>query len=161
MTVRSFLAPYHPISESLMVETGHFPSWPLIEIRNPCSSSSQTFSTVPAFPLVRATDLPIKRARASWYALRIVAACGTSTSQSLFFANKGFGAFAGGASKLGEVRAIFPGFVNHDLHRSLASCHRCSSERYLHNSGNRIIRTLGGKGSNRSRRECFLFQLPH
>jgi hypothetical protein len=66
-----------------MVDTGHFPSWSLIEIRNPCNSSSQTFSIVPAFPLVRATDLPTRRARASWYALRIVAAWGTSTDSSL------------------------------------------------------------------------------
>jgi hypothetical protein len=69
------------VSGNLMVETGHFPSWSLIEIRKPCNSSSQTFSTVPALPLVRATDLPISRERASSYALRIVAAWGTSTSQ--------------------------------------------------------------------------------
>ncbi len=37
---------------SLIVETGHFPSWPLIEIRRPSKSSNQTFSTVPAFPSV-------------------------------------------------------------------------------------------------------------
>jgi hypothetical protein len=41
-----------------MVETGHFPSWPLIEIRRPCISSSQTLSTVPALPSVRITALP-------------------------------------------------------------------------------------------------------
>src|ERR1700738_3399128 len=43
---------------NLMVETGHLPSWPLIEIRRPCTSSSQTFSTVPAFPSERTTALP-------------------------------------------------------------------------------------------------------
>jgi hypothetical protein len=79
------LGPYRLItfyvSGNLMVETGHFPSCSLIEIRKPCNSSSQTFSTVPALPLVRATDLPISRERASSYALRIVAAWGTSTSQ--------------------------------------------------------------------------------
>jgi hypothetical protein len=32
-----------------MVETGHLPSWLAMEIRSPCNSSSQTFSTVPAF----------------------------------------------------------------------------------------------------------------
>src|SRR6187402_2234281 len=31
-----------------MVETGHFPSWPRIEMRRPCISSSETLSTVPA-----------------------------------------------------------------------------------------------------------------
>jgi hypothetical protein len=41
-----------------MVETGHLPSWPLMEIRRPWSSSSQMFSTVPAFPSVRTTALP-------------------------------------------------------------------------------------------------------
>src|ERR1700687_2738602 len=66
------------VSGNLMVETGHFPSCPLIKIGKPCNSSSQTFSTVPALPLVRATDLPISRERASSYALRIVAAWGTS-----------------------------------------------------------------------------------
>ena len=44
-----------------------------------------------------------------------------TVAKSLFFADKRFGAFAGGASKSGEVRDIFPGFVNHDLHRSPAS----------------------------------------
>jgi hypothetical protein len=39
----------------LMVEIGHFPSWLLIEIRSPCISSSQTLSTVPAFPSERIT----------------------------------------------------------------------------------------------------------
>lgn len=60
----------------------------------------------------------------SCYALRIVAAWGTSTvivSKSLFFANERFGALADGASKPREVRAIFPGFVKHDLHRPPAS----------------------------------------
>jgi hypothetical protein len=106
-----------------MVETGHFPSWSLIEIRKPCNSSSQTFSTVPAFPSVKATDLPIRRERASWYALRIVAACGTSTVKllPLFFANKCFRPFAAGASKPGEVRTIFSRLVKHNLHRSPTS----------------------------------------
>jgi hypothetical protein len=43
---------------NFMVETGHLPSWPLMEIRRPWSSSSQMFSTVPAFPSVRTTALP-------------------------------------------------------------------------------------------------------
>jgi hypothetical protein len=42
-----------PLCANLMVEIGHFPTWPLIEIRRPCNSSSQTSSTVPAFPSVR------------------------------------------------------------------------------------------------------------
>jgi hypothetical protein len=33
-----------------MVEIGHFPWWPAIDIRRPCISSSEIFSTVPAFP---------------------------------------------------------------------------------------------------------------
>jgi hypothetical protein len=106
-----------------MVETGHFPSWSLIEIRKPCNSSSQTFSTVPAFPSVKATDLPIRRERASWYALRIVAAWGihVTAPKSLFFANESFRPFAAGASKPGEVGAIFPRFVQHNLHGSPTS----------------------------------------
>lgn len=32
-----------------MVETGHLPSWPRIERRSPCDSSSHTCSTVPGF----------------------------------------------------------------------------------------------------------------
>jgi hypothetical protein len=35
---------------NLIVEIGHFPSWPLIEILRPCNSSSETVSTVRAFP---------------------------------------------------------------------------------------------------------------
>src|SRR6266702_6253936 len=55
-----------------MVETGHLPSWPLIEIRSPCNSSSQTFSTVPAFPSVRTTVLPINSDCALPYSFKIV-----------------------------------------------------------------------------------------
>jgi hypothetical protein len=47
---------------NLIVEIGHFPSCPLIEIRRPCNSSSQTLSTVPAFPSVRITALPTRAA---------------------------------------------------------------------------------------------------
>src|ERR1700740_3511668 len=54
-----------------MVETGHLPSWPLIEIRRPCNSSSQTFSTVPAFPSVRTTALPINSDCAALYSFKI------------------------------------------------------------------------------------------
>jgi len=43
----------------------------LIEIRSPCNSSSQTFSTVPAFPSVRTTALPIKADCASPYSFKI------------------------------------------------------------------------------------------
>ena len=42
-----------------------------MEIRSPCNSSSQTFSTVPAFPSVRTTALPINSACASPYSFRI------------------------------------------------------------------------------------------
>src|SRR5258708_26520356 len=54
-----------------MVEIGHFPSWPPIEIRRPWNSSSQTFSTVPAFPSVRTTALPTSSDWASSNAPRI------------------------------------------------------------------------------------------
>jgi hypothetical protein len=64
--------PFQPVCANLIVETGHFPSWPLIEIRRPCNSSSQTFSTVPAFPSVRTTALPTSSDRASSSAPRIV-----------------------------------------------------------------------------------------
>src|SRR6266550_3580045 len=57
---------------NLTVETGHFPSCPLIEIRRPCNSSSQTFSTVPAFPSVRITALPTSSVWACSNAPRIV-----------------------------------------------------------------------------------------
>src|SRR4051794_33536533 len=57
---------------NLIVETGHFPMWPLIETRRPCTSSSQTFSTVPAFPSVRTTALPTSSDRAASSAPRIV-----------------------------------------------------------------------------------------
>src|ERR1700736_4035473 len=55
-----------------MVEIGHFPSWPRIEIRRPCNSSSQTFSTVPALPSVRITALPTSSVCACSNAPRIV-----------------------------------------------------------------------------------------
>ena len=45
-------------SANFMVATGQLPSWLPIEIRRPWSSSSQSLSTVPAFPLVRITALP-------------------------------------------------------------------------------------------------------
>src|SRR5258705_13957672 len=54
-----------------MVEMGHFPSCPPIEIRRPWNSSSQTFSTVPAFPSVRTTALPTSSDWASSNAPRI------------------------------------------------------------------------------------------
>jgi hypothetical protein len=37
-------------SDSFTVEIDHWPSCPSIEMRNPCSSSSKTFSIVPALP---------------------------------------------------------------------------------------------------------------
>src|SRR4029077_14461006 len=45
-------------SANFIVATGQLPSWLPIEIRRPWSSSSQSLSTVPAFPLVRITALP-------------------------------------------------------------------------------------------------------
>src|SRR6266481_5828605 len=54
-----------------MVEMGHFPSCPPIEIRRPWNSSSQTFSTVPALPSVRTTALPTSSDWASSNAPRI------------------------------------------------------------------------------------------
>jgi len=55
-----------------MVEIGHFPWWPLIEIRRPWISSSQILSTVPAFPSVRIAALPTSSAWACSSSLRIV-----------------------------------------------------------------------------------------
>ena len=45
-------------SANFIVATGQLPSWLPIEIRRPWSSSSQSLSTVPAFPLVKITALP-------------------------------------------------------------------------------------------------------
>jgi hypothetical protein len=61
-----------PFCTHLMVETGHLPSWPQTEIRKPWNSSSQTFSTVPAFPSVRTTALPTRLDCTSPKAARIV-----------------------------------------------------------------------------------------
>ena len=55
-----------------MVETGQFPSWPRIEMRRPCISSSQTLSTVPALPSVRITALPTSSVWARSNSPRIV-----------------------------------------------------------------------------------------
>src|ERR1700694_6280591 len=55
-----------------MVEIGHLPSCPRIEIRRPCISSSQTLSTVPALPSVRITALPTSSVCACSNAPRIV-----------------------------------------------------------------------------------------
>src|ERR1700732_747787 len=55
-----------------MVEIGHFPWWPLIEIRRPCISSSQPLSTVPPFPSVRIPALPTSSAWACSSSPRIV-----------------------------------------------------------------------------------------
>jgi hypothetical protein len=60
-----------PVCANLIVETGHFPSCPLIEIRRPCNSSSQTPSTVPAIPSVRITALPTRSDWACSNSLRI------------------------------------------------------------------------------------------
>jgi hypothetical protein len=46
------------VCANFIVETGHLPSWPRIEIRRPCNSSNQTWSTVPALPSVKMTALP-------------------------------------------------------------------------------------------------------
>jgi len=43
--------PGQRVCASLIVETGHLPSWPRIEMRSPCRSSSQTGSTVPAIAI--------------------------------------------------------------------------------------------------------------
>src|ERR1700738_2114874 len=42
-----------------------------MQIRSPCNSSSQTFSTVPAFPSVRTTALPINSDCAAPYSFKI------------------------------------------------------------------------------------------
>ena len=49
-------------SANFIVATGQLPSLLSIEIRRPCSSSSQSLSTVPDFPLVRITALPTSSA---------------------------------------------------------------------------------------------------
>jgi hypothetical protein len=54
------------------VETGQLPSWPLIEMRRPCISSSPTLSTVPALPSVRITALPTSSVWARVNSPRIV-----------------------------------------------------------------------------------------
>src|SRR6478752_9769805 len=58
-----------------------------MEILKPWSSSSETISTVPAFPSQRTTALPTSLASASWNARRIVdaqsLAAGISSSLSL------------------------------------------------------------------------------
>jgi predicted enzyme related to lactoylglutathione lyase len=59
---RSVMLDISPGCANSMVEIGHFPWWPPIEIRRPCISSSQTLSTVPAFPSVRITALPTSSA---------------------------------------------------------------------------------------------------
>src|SRR3989440_5865172 len=74
-----------------MVETGHLPSCPLIEIRSPWSSSSQTFATVPAFPSLRITALPTSS----------FSAC--SNSQRIAEA-RSFGVGIGDAASLAETR---------------------------------------------------------
>src|SRR6267154_3166679 len=66
------MKPIQPVCANLTVEIGHLPSWPLIEILKPCISSSQTFSTVPAFPSVRITALPTSSNWACWNSPRIV-----------------------------------------------------------------------------------------
>src|SRR5258705_3297323 len=43
-----------------------------MEIRSPCNSSSQTFSTLPAFPSVSTTVLPINSACAAPYSFKII-----------------------------------------------------------------------------------------
>src|ERR1700738_3264471 len=63
---------FQPVCANLMVEIGHLPSCPRIEIRRPCNSSSQTFSTVPALPSVRITALPTNSVCACSNAQRIV-----------------------------------------------------------------------------------------
>src|ERR1700738_1972681 len=63
---------FQPVCANLMVEIGHLPSCPRIEIRRPCNSSSQTFSTVPALPSVRITALPTSADCACSNAPRIV-----------------------------------------------------------------------------------------
>src|SRR5215471_15333014 len=59
---------------NFMVDTGHLPSWPLIEIRKPWCSSSQILSTAPAVPLVRMTVLPTSSVDACSNSARIAVA---------------------------------------------------------------------------------------
>src|SRR6478736_2082546 len=57
-----------------IVETGQLPSWFLIEIRRPWNSSSQSLSTIPAFPLVSITASATSSVRALSNSTRIVQA---------------------------------------------------------------------------------------
>jgi hypothetical protein len=70
--VNFIVEPSQPLCMNLTVDTGHFPSWPRIETRSPCISSSQTLSTVPAFPSVRIAALPTSSVWACSNSPRIV-----------------------------------------------------------------------------------------
>src|SRR6266699_3464653 len=84
------------------VETGHFPSCPVIEIRRPCNSSSQTFSTVPAFPSVRITALPTSSVWACSNAPRIVDA----RTFAVGMGNPGIGCEAGRGLPLKGAKVV-------------------------------------------------------
>src|SRR3984893_10196724 len=105
-----------------MVETGHFPKWPLMETRRPWTSSSPIASTVPAFPSARTTALPTSLASASSSAWRIVDARRFTVvaAASPFIATWPiFGREArkepskGGAFALADSTAPVPAFVIH------------------------------------------------
>src|SRR5258706_12259829 len=68
-TFRTWRAP-----RIFIVETGQLPSWLPIEIRRPWNSSSQSLSTIPAFPLVGITASPTSSVRALSNSTRIVQA---------------------------------------------------------------------------------------
>src|SRR6266849_3199243 len=96
---------------------GHFPSWPLIEIRRPYSSSSQMFSTVPAFPSVRTTALPTSSDRASSNARRIVDARSFAVGMVVSEIRPCARVFALKSAKVATVRRREQGLLPSELSR--------------------------------------------
>jgi hypothetical protein len=119
------------------VETGHFPWWPLIEIRRPCNSSSQTCSTVPALPLVRITALPTSSVWASSNAPRIGDA-------RTFAASEGSKSSGGSKWSVSLIRnkrrsdCNVPPFVGKSLNLALATVRISSRLRTVRHRGSSI-----------------------
>jgi hypothetical protein len=134
--------PSQAFCANLMVETGHFPKWPRIEIRRPCRSSSQTLSTVPAFPSVRITALPTSSVWACSNSPRIVDAR----------------TFAVGIDDLSLKRAVLASETCASRDRLAArrclrnrdQCRSCRRARRRSRSAN-ILRVCRGRGDGRVR----------
>ncbi len=119
-----------------MVETGQFPSWPRIEIRSPCISSSQTLSTVPALASERITALPTSSVWARSNSPRIVHARCFTAGMMVF--QKSGGSF-GGDVPLNDVEVVtsarqryVDGTASHAILKLLASlkCRCCRKGRW-------------------------------